>query len=87
MMGVEHIMNLRLMPEVEITAIADPTPTSLDWAKTALGGAPVATFADADALVRSGLVDAVVVASLVWSIERSSPVVRCGCAAACAPGR
>ena len=63
MMGVEHIMNLRLMPEVEITAIADPTPTSLDWAKTALGGAPVATFPDADALVQSGLVDAVVVAS------------------------
>lgn len=63
MMGVEHIMNLRLMPEVEITAIADPTPTSIEWAKSALGGQDVKVFSDAQDLVRSGAVDAVVIAS------------------------
>ena len=65
MMGVEHLNNLAVTPGAVVTAIADPVATSLDWAKTALGdrAADVTQFADSAALARSGLVDAVIVAS------------------------
>eukprot|EP01035_Chromulina_nebulosa_P047579 gene47579-64499_t len=65
MMGYEHINNLKLMPEVEITALADPTEKMLALGKGMLGpeGASVATFATGDELLASGLVDAVVIAS------------------------
>ena len=62
MMGVEHIHNLKLLPGAEIVAIADPEPTSLGWARDAIG-ADVPAFADAAALVAGARVDAVVVAS------------------------
>jgi myo-inositol 2-dehydrogenase / D-chiro-inositol 1-dehydrogenase len=65
MMGVEHIQNLALTPGAQVTALADPVSTSLDWAKGALGAAAdgVRQFDDAAALAASGTVDAVVVAS------------------------
>ncbi len=65
MMGVEHITNLAITPGAIVTALADPTPTSLGWAKTALKDKAdgVATFDSAAALAASGLVDAVIVAS------------------------
>jgi len=65
MMGVEHLQNLAVTPGAVVTAIADPVATSLGWARDALGkrGDGVQEFADAAALARSGLVDAVIVAS------------------------
>jgi predicted dehydrogenase len=64
MMGVEHIQNLRVTPGAELTAIYDPVPTSLEWARTASEGwsAPK-TFESGEAMVRSGEVDAVIIAS------------------------
>jgi myo-inositol 2-dehydrogenase/D-chiro-inositol 1-dehydrogenase len=65
MMGVEHLQNLAITPGAVVTAIADPIETSLGWARDALGDKAdgVAAFADSAALARSGLVDAVIVAS------------------------
>ncbi len=65
MMGVEHLQNLAVTPGAVVTAITDPVATSLGWARDALGkrGDGVQEFADAAALARSGLVDAVIVAS------------------------
>ncbi|MET3471010.1 putative dehydrogenase [Novosphingobium sp. 1529] len=65
MMGVEHIHNIKLLPDAEIVAIADPEATSIDWAWAALGdaGQDVAVHADAASLVAAGGIDAVVVAS------------------------
>ena len=65
MMGVEHLNNLAVTPGAVVTALADPVARSLGWAKDALAGrADQATvFADSAALARSGLVDAVIVAS------------------------
>ncbi len=65
MMGVEHINNLAVTPGAVVTALADPVETSLGWARKALGAAAegVQAFADGAALARSGLVDAVIVAS------------------------
>ncbi|KQM62323.1 MULTISPECIES: Gfo/Idh/MocA family protein [unclassified Sphingomonas] len=65
MMGVEHLRNLEITPGAVVTAIADPVATSLGWAREALGerAADVRAFADGAALARSGLVDAVIVAS------------------------
>jgi myo-inositol 2-dehydrogenase/D-chiro-inositol 1-dehydrogenase len=65
MMGVEHINNLAITPGAVVTALADPTRQSLDWAKHALGDRAdgVALFDDAAALAASGLCDAVIVAS------------------------
>ena len=65
MMGVEHINNLAVTPGAVVTALADPVQTSLGWARRALGAAAegVRAFADGAALARSGLVDAVIVAS------------------------
>lgn len=63
MMGREHIRNLRLLPQATLTALADPTQSSLDWALNEAGDGAVATFGTAEALAASGLVDAVIVAS------------------------
>ena len=65
MMGVEHLNNLAVTPGAVVTAIADPTESSLGWARTALGekAEGVTAFADSAALAKSGLVDAVIVAS------------------------
>ena len=65
MMGVEHLGNLAITPGAIVTAVADPTHRSLGWARDALGerGDGVVQFDDVAALARSGLVDAVIVAS------------------------
>jgi predicted dehydrogenase len=65
MMGVEHIQNLAITPGAVLTALADPTESSLNWAKSALGdrAESVAAFANSAELVASGLCDAVIVAS------------------------
>jgi myo-inositol 2-dehydrogenase/D-chiro-inositol 1-dehydrogenase len=65
MMGVEHIWNLALLKGADLVAIADPVETSLASAREALGdrGANVTMFADGATLARSGLVEAVIVAT------------------------
>ena len=50
MMGVEHIQNLAITPGAVVTALADPTESSLGWAKNALGEA---TYARLQAVKRS----------------------------------
>ena len=63
MMGCEHIRNIRLLPDVEITAIADPVETSLKWAEANLGDWRPARYRTAAELAESAEVDAVVIAS------------------------
>jgi predicted dehydrogenase len=62
-MGREHIENLLAMgPGVAVTALADPYAPSIEAAR-ALMREPPAVFGDAEALLQSGLVDAVVIAT------------------------
>ncbi len=65
MMGREHIRNLRLFPETQIVALADPVEASLAASLRTVGEAAgdVATFADAEAMIAAGGLDAVIVAS------------------------
>jgi len=64
MMGVEHIENVLALDDCTVTAVADPHPESLAWAREAVGtGAELATFATVEELVESGLCDALVIAS------------------------
>ena len=65
MMGVEHLRNIALVPGAEVVALADPVPTSLGWARDALGDkADRATAYDSvEAFAREAEVDAIVVAS------------------------
>jgi predicted dehydrogenase len=65
MMGIEHIRNIALLPDAQITAIADPVPSSRDWARRELGdrAAQVTEYADIATFARDARVDAVVVAS------------------------
>lgn len=65
MMGIEHIQNLALTPGAVVTALADPVETSLGWAKSALGDNAdgVQSFSSTTEMAKSGLVDAVIVAS------------------------
>lgn len=65
MMGVEHIRNVAITPGAVVTALADPVSTSLSWAKEAMGeaAADVTAFEDSASLAKSGLIDAVIVAS------------------------
>ena len=65
MMGCEHLRNLLAIPNVSIAAIADSHPDSLALARITLEGSvhrPV-EFVDHRDLLKSGLVDAVIVAS------------------------
>ncbi len=63
MMGIEHINNVAITPGAKIVAIADPVDASLDWARSALGGAAdVQAFSSSADLAKAGL-DAVIVAS------------------------
>ena len=65
MMGCEHLRNLLAIDDVEISAISDPNPEPLSWARKTLEGSRhrPREFSDHRALAESGLVDAVVVAS------------------------
>ncbi len=62
-MGSEHCENFKAgkCPEIDVTAVCDLKPSRLEWAKGVLGEG-VALFTDAEAMMDSGLVDAVLVA-------------------------
>ena len=61
MMGVEHLRNLLLTPGVEVVALADPTPSSLEWGRSVAQEA--AAFDSVEAMLAGAALDAVVVAS------------------------
>ncbi|MFN3254177.1 MAG: Gfo/Idh/MocA family protein [Ilumatobacter sp.] len=68
MMGVEHIQNILALDDAVVTAVADPHPQSIEWARETIrtgngAGTDVATFDDHVALLDSDLCDAVVIAS------------------------
>jgi predicted dehydrogenase len=65
MMGLEHIRNIKLIPEFEIAAYADPTAQSRDWAKGMIGESPVsiAEYTDPRDLLKDRSLDAVLIAS------------------------
>ncbi|MDE1150237.1 MAG: Gfo/Idh/MocA family oxidoreductase [Azospirillaceae bacterium] len=67
MMGVEHIASLALSPEVEVAAIVDPTPSSLDWARDALRrtgkNADVTAYGSVADMLKGGRLDGVILAS------------------------
>ena len=65
MMGCEHLRNLIGIDSVSITAVSDPNEESLRWANKTLGeqAKGVVEFSDYRALLESGRVDAVLVAS------------------------
>ncbi len=62
-MGSSHSKKLveGICPEIELAAVCDLKPERLEWAREQLGDG-VARFSDAEALMDSGLVDAVLVA-------------------------
>ena len=61
-MGREHIENIKIMGGASITAIADPDANSIQQASAVAGSQPK-QFNDHRALLDSGLVDAVVIAT------------------------
>jgi predicted dehydrogenase len=65
MMGREHIRNLKLFPEAEVVALADPTRGSIKAALETLGEAAAGarTFESAEAMLAGAALDAVLVAS------------------------
>lgn len=65
MMGREHIRNLLLFPQVQITALTDPFPGSLEAAKASLGDQAGACmeFETVEAMLEGANLDAVIIAS------------------------
>lgn len=63
MMGLEHFRNLQALPGARVTAVADPHPESLDWARLTAADDPLVCFPDHQSLLESGAIDAVVVAT------------------------
>ena len=63
MMGLEHIENIAAIDGAVVTAIADPDTASRRKGQRAAGISDAGVFADHRALLESGLVDAVVLAS------------------------
>jgi predicted dehydrogenase len=65
MMGIEHIQNVRLVPDAEIVALVDPVATSIAWSRNALGdkGVSVPAFDTVPAMLRAADIDAVIISS------------------------
>mgnify|MGYP005753180093 CR=1 FL=1 len=63
-MGTSHITNIekdKKCPEITVTAVADINPDRLNWVKENIGS-HVALFDDAEKMMDSGLIDAVLIA-------------------------
>ncbi len=60
-MAQEHLRNLVLMADVEIVALMDPAPSSLEWAKNTLSdrAAGVDTYRDIGSMLHASRLDAV----------------------------
>jgi predicted dehydrogenase len=62
MMGLEHIMNINIIADAEVTAVADPHPRSLEWAGHA-AKQDVRAYSDYREMLREAPIDAVIVAT------------------------
>ena len=62
MMGIEHIMNINIIPDSVVTAIADPHEGSRNWAK-ATAANPIELYSDFRDLLESADIDAVIVST------------------------
>jgi predicted dehydrogenase len=62
MMGLEHVLNIRLIEDSEVTAIADPNPRSRGWGIDTVGPG-VKVFEDPRELLADPRIDAVVIAT------------------------
>lgn len=62
MMGVEHLWNIKLLPEAEVTAVADPHPRSQEWARRAAGH-DLRVYEDYREMLENEPIDAVIVAT------------------------
>jgi predicted dehydrogenase len=62
MMGCEHILNIGLIPDAKVTAIADSNETSRGWGRS-LAGDGVEVYTDYRDLLQHAPVDAVVIAT------------------------
>ena len=60
MMGVEHMLNVRILPDSVVTAFADPHPTSRKWGRDT-AGPDAAEYEDPARMLREAPIDAVVV--------------------------
>ena len=63
-MGTGHLSNIEIhkrCPEITVTAVADIKPERLQWVKENIGD-HVALFDDAEKMMDSGLIDAVLIA-------------------------
>ena len=61
MMGIEHMLNIRIIPDAEVVAVADPNETSRGWARDTVPDAQV--FDDYRDLLEGVDLDALVVAT------------------------
>jgi len=62
MMGCEHILNINLIPDAQVVAIADSNETSRGWGRS-LAGEGVAVYRDYREMLREAAIDAVVIAT------------------------
>lgn len=65
MMGIEHMLNLRLFDAARVTAVADPHEASRGWAKLTAeeAGEPLALYSDARDMLAHESLDAVIVST------------------------
>jgi len=61
MMGIEHMLNIRIIPDASVVAIADPNETSRGWAHDT--AADVEIYTDYREMIGRARLDAVVVAT------------------------
>ncbi len=61
MMGIEHMLNVRIIPDAEVTAIADTNETSRGWARDT--SPEIEVFSDYREMLENAEIDAVVVAT------------------------
>ena len=82
MMGQEHIRNLNLIADCEVTAIADPSDEMRSMAKN-LAGEHVATYSNYQDLLKTNNCDAIIIATpndthhqiLLATIEYNKPIL------------
>ena len=61
MMGIEHMLNVRIIPDAVVTAVADTNETSRGWSRNTAPDAEI--YSDYREMIASDAVDAVVVAT------------------------
>lgn len=62
MMGIEHIMNINIIPDARVTAIADPHEGSREWGR-ATAEVAIEEYADYREMLEKAPLDAVIVAT------------------------